>query len=209
MPLPSHSGAMPLQEVIAARRSLREYLDESLTLDDLSFLLWASQGITSVESDDEGDVVQRLRAAPSAGARYPFETYIALNRVKGFAPGLYRFAPGEHELILVREDASLAAGLRKACYDEAFIEEAAAVFIWSAIPYRMEWKYAYITHRMLAVEAGHICQLLCMAAVSIGAGACPVMAYHQRFMDDLLGLDGVDEFAFYLASVGKNDSGGS
>lgn len=201
-------GAMPLRDTIAARRSLRNFSNASFTLEELSFLLWATQGVTSVERDEDGDVVHRFRAAPSAGAHYPLETYIAVNRVDGITPGLYRYLPTEHQLVLIREDASLSSELHAACYGQPFVAEAAAVFIWSAIPFRMEWKYVYLAHRMIAVEAGHVCQLLYLAAESIGAGTCAVMAYQQPRMDELIGLDGRDEFTLYLGCVGKPEKNG-
>ncbi len=196
-------GAMPVRDAIAARRSVREFSDAPLSREELSFLLWATQGITAIQRDDNGRIVQQFRAAPSAGARYPLETYIAVNRVAGLAPGLYRYRPNEHELIVVREASALPAKLQTACYGEPFIGEAAVVFIWSAIPYRTEWKYAYISHRMIAIEAGHVCENLYLATESIGAGTCGVMAYHQPRVDELIGADGKDEFALYLACVGK------
>lgn len=196
-------GGMPLRDTIAARRSVREFSTASLSREELSFLLWATQGVTAVQRDDDGKMVQQFRAAPSAGARYPLETYLAANRVDGLAPGLYRYRPGEHELIVVREDPALPAALQAACYGQPFIGAAAAVFIWSAIPYRTEWKYAYLSHRMIAMEAGHVCENLYLAAQSCGAGACAVMAYHQPRVDELIGADGRDEFALYLACVGK------
>jgi SagB-type dehydrogenase family enzyme len=196
-------GAMPLQQALATRRSVRSFSSAPLTLEELSFLLWAAQGVTAVQEDDAGQVVERFRTAPSAGARYPLETYVAVNRVADVAPGLYRYRPSDHQLILVREDANLASALQSACYEQPFVGEAAAVFIWSAIPYRTEWKYVYLSHRMIAMEAGHACQNLYLAAQSCGAGACAVMAYHQPRVDELIGADGQDEFALYLACAGK------
>jgi SagB-type dehydrogenase family enzyme len=81
--------------------------------------------------------------------------------------------------------------------------DAAAVFIWAAIPYRTEWKYAYLSPRMIAMEAGHVCQNLYLSAESIGAGACAMLAYDQASIDALIGVDGKDEFALYLACVGR------
>ena len=104
-----HLGDMSVREAIAARRSVRDFTDAALSLEELSFLLWATQGITAVQRDDAGAIVQRFRAAPSAGARYPLETYLAINRVAGIAPGIYRYRPADHELILVREDAQISA----------------------------------------------------------------------------------------------------
>jgi SagB-type dehydrogenase family enzyme len=83
------------------------------------------------------------------------------------------------------------------------VGDAAVVFIWSAIPGRTEWKYAYLAHRMIAMEAGHVCQNLYLAAQSCGLGVCALLSYHQPQVDELLELDGIEEFTLYLACVGK------
>lgn len=198
-----HLGDMPVREAIAARRSTRDFTDAALSLEELSFLLWATQGITAVQRDEAGAIVQRFRAAPSAGARYPIETYLAISRVAGLAPGVYRFLPADHQLVLVREDAQISSKLQAACYGTPAVGGAAVVFIWAAVPYRTEWKYTYLAHRMIAMEAGHICENLYLAAQSCGTGCCAALSYHQPGVDELLGVDGREEFAIYVACVGK------
>ena len=202
-PTDIHLGDMPVREAIATRRSTRDFTDAALSLEELSFLLWATQGITAVQRDDAGAIVQRFRAAPSAGARYPLETHLAIHRVTGLAPGIYRYLPNEHELVLVREDAQISSKLQAACYGSPSVGSAAVVFIWAAVPYRTEWKYTYLAHRMIAMEAGHVCENLYLAAQSCGSAACAMLSYEQKHLDELLGLDGQDEFALYLACVGK------
>ena len=196
---PDSIGAMGVREAIGKRRSRRDYSESPLTRDELSFLLWATQGVT--HAGDEGE--QKFRAAPSAGGRYPLETYLAVNHVDGIASGLYRYLPGEHRLLVLGEEADPGVALEEACYRQAMVGEAAVVFIWTAVPYRTEWKYAYISHKMIALEAGHICQNLYLAAESIGAGACALLSYHQPTLDRFLGVDGEDEFVIYLACVGR------
>lgn len=196
-------GDMPVREAIAARRSTREFGDAALSLEELSFLLWATQGVTGVQRDDAGAVVEQFRAAPSAGARYPLESYLAISRVEGITPGLYRYVPSEHQLVLVREEAEISAKVQAACYGTPSVGGAAVVMIWAAVPYRTEWKYTYLAHRMIAIEAGHVCENLYLAAESSGTGACAVLSYHQPGVDELLGVDGKEEFALYLACVGK------
>jgi len=201
-----HLGDMPVREAIAARRSVRDFTDAALSLAELSFMLWATQGVTGVQRDEAGAVVQRFRAAPSAGGRYPLETYLAISRVTGLAPGLYRYLSNDHELLLVREDAHISSELQAACYGTPSVGGAAVVFIWSAVPYRTEWKYTYLAHRMIAMEAGHVCENLYLAAESCGVGACALLSYHQPQVDALLGVDGQEEFVIYLACVGKPKS---
>jgi SagB-type dehydrogenase family enzyme len=196
-------GNAPLRKVINQRRSRREYTDGSLTNEELSFLLWCTQGISAYSRYDNGEIAYHLRTVPSGGSRHPFETYLVIKRVEGMAPGLYRFLAVEHKLLLIREAGDLSAAVRKACYGQKHIGDAAVVFVWAAMPYRTEWKYGCVSHRMIAMEAGHICQNLYLAAESIGAGACANLGYHQHAMDQLIGVDGKDEFAIYVASVGK------
>ena len=202
-PADFHVGDLSVRRAIQARRSVRAFSKEPLTLEELSYLLWATQGITSPPPEAGAEPGERLRAAPSAGARYPLETYLALGRVEGLSPGLYRYLPGEHRLVLVRATADLPAALQRACYGQQFVADAAVVFLWTAIPYRTEWKYTYTSHRMIAMEAGHVCENLCLAAESCGAAACPVLGYHQPSLDQLLGVDGIEEFTLYLACIGK------
>ena len=198
-----HLGDMPVREAIAARRSTRDFSDAELSLEELSFLLWATQGITAVQRDEAGAIVQRFRAAPSAGARYPLETYLAINRVQGVAAGIYRYLPSDHQLAIVREDAQISGKLMAACYGTPSVGSAAVVFIWSAVPYRTEWKYTCLAHRMIAMEAGHVCENLYLAAEACRMGSCALLSYHQPRVDELLGVDGKDEFALYVACVGK------
>lgn len=192
-------GDKPLREVIACRRSRRRFSLEPLTLEELSFLLWATQGVHRVVREG----VATLRSVPSAGARHPFETYLVVSRVNGLAPGLYRYLPLDHKLVFLREDPELPGKVAEAALRQKFVGEAAVVFVWAAVPYRTEWRYSILSHKVIAIDVGHVCQTLYLAVESIGAGACAVAAYTQKAMDELLGLDGEEEFTVYLAPVGK------
>jgi SagB-type dehydrogenase family enzyme len=90
-----------------------------------------------------------------------------------------------------------------ATFYQSFIGNAPVTFIWTTIPYRMEWRYHTAAHKVIAIDAGHVCQNLYLASAAIGGGTCAVAAYHQEMMDKLLGVDGDDEFTIYLAVVGK------
>jgi nitroreductase len=83
-----------------------------------------------------------------------------------------------------------------------WVQKSAVVFVWTTIPYRMEWRYSIVAHKMIAQESGHVCQNLYLASESIGAGACAI-TYDQTKVDGILGVDGKDEFAIYVAPVGK------
>jgi SagB-type dehydrogenase family enzyme len=197
-------GTSSVRDVIASRRSARLFSSAPLSLEELSYLVWAAQGVTGTEQDATGHVTRQYRAAPSAGARYPLETYLAIRSVEGAASGLYRYLPEDHQLILIREDPQISQRIKAACYGSSTVEEAAVTFIWSATPCRTEWKYGFLAHRMIAMEAGHVCENVYLAAASCHLGICALSSYHQPLMDDLLGLDGTEEFTIYLACIGKS-----
>jgi SagB-type dehydrogenase family enzyme len=191
---------VPLIDAIKRRQSHRKFTDDSLTLEELSFLLWATQGVKSVDENK----VNTKRTVPSGGARHPFETYLIVNRVKGVEPGVYRYLPIEHKLLsATKGDSQLPDRISTACYRQTFIGKSAVVFVWSAIPYRTEWRYSIVGYKDILIEAGHICQNLYLACEAIGAGTCAIAAYDQKAMDALIGVDGEDEFTVYLAPVGK------
>ena len=192
-------GTMSLIDVINRRKSRRSYTEESLTLQELSFLLWTTQGVHEVARGGAAT----MRTVPSAGARHPFETYLAVSRVDGLAPGLYRYLPLDHQLCPLYEDAELAGKVAHGCNRQGFVKKSAVTFIWTALPYRTEWRYSIISHKVIAIDAGHVCQNLYLASESIGAGACAIAAYNQAEMDNILGVDGTEEFTVYIAPVGK------
>lgn len=193
-------GDMSLREVIAARASRRKYTDEALTLEELSFLLWATQGVRSVEP--AGDGLITWRTVPSGGCRHAFEAYVCVDRVDGVRPGLYRYLPIEHKLLPIADEVTVER-VAEACCGQVFVGKAAVAFIWTAIPYRMEWRYTTRAHKTIVLDAGHVCQNLYLAAEAIGAGTCAIGAYLQEEMDALIGVDGEDEFVIYAAPVGK------
>ena len=203
-----------LVTLIRNRRSRREYLEQPLTLQELSYLLWATQGVSHIEQDR----TYTLRTVPSSGACHPYESYLVVNRVEGLRPGIYRYLALTHELLQcdnLPESSNPPAGseacgrvsvrdeLAAACFGESFAADAPVCFIWSCIPYRGEWKYGSKSHKAMLVDAGHICQNLYLAAGSIGCGTCAIAGYDQDKIDAMLGLDGHDEYVVYLAPVGK------
>ncbi len=198
-------GTLSVREAIRNRRSRRTYSTEPFSLEELSYLLWSTQGISKIDRNEVGQVTAHYRTVPSGGARHPFESYLLISRVTGVVPGLYRYLPEEHQLLRVKEDETLGLKLMAACYGQSFVSQAAVTFVWTAIPYRTEWKYGCIAQKLVAIEIGHVCQNLYLAIESIQGGMCAVMGYHQGRMDALLGVDGTDEFVIYLAATGKQN----
>jgi SagB-type dehydrogenase family enzyme len=184
-----------LWEVVRSRRSRREFAAEPIGQGPLFALLWAGQGITRAGA-------WPLRAAPSAGALYPVETYLAAARVEDLAPGLYHWELPEERLALVaaREDVGPAAC--RACLDQEMVAEAAAVFLWTAVWARSARKYGDRALRYAYLDAGHIGQNVHLAAEALGLGACMIGAFYDDRMNALVGVDGREESVLYAACVG-------
>jgi SagB-type dehydrogenase family enzyme len=188
-----------LRKTIEQRRSLRRYdLSAALSLDELSYLLWLTQGIKRITARPA-----TLRPVPSAGARHAFETILLINRVEGLEPGLYRFIATQHALLRLDAPHNIDVLLTTACGSQEHVLQSAVTFIWMAVMERMSYRYVERSLRYLFLDAGHVCQNLYLAAESIGCGVCALAAYDDAQLNPLIGADGVDHFAIYLATVGK------
>ena len=194
-------GTMPVKDAIANRASRRKFSEESLTLEELAFLCWATQGVKSVPPSG----LASLRTVPSGGARHPFETYLVIAAVDGLKPGLYRYLAIEYELALLREMPveETREAARTACLGQRLAQLAAATFIWTAVPYRSAWRYGPVTPKLIAQDSGHVCQNLYLACEALRLGTCAVGAYDQTSADALCGVDGETEFTVYVAPVGR------
>lgn len=190
--------ACDLIDAIAGRESQRRFSDKSLSLDELAFLLWSTQGVRNKLHE-----AAVLRTVPSAGCRHPFETYLVVLRVDGLLPGIYRYLPLDHALVLESGPADLGQRVSAATRGQRFAGQAAVSFVWSAVPARTEWRYAEASAKVIALDAGHVCQNLYLACGAIGCGTCAIAAYDQDLADELVGADGADEFVVYLSPVGK------
>jgi len=198
-PAPSVLARKDVFACIHDRRSRREFGSAPLSLAELSFLLWATQGIQEVISGGRA----LLRTVPSGGARHPFETYLGVNRVTGLEAGLYRYLPLKHQVAFLRGSEGLREGLTDAAWGQEFAGDAAVTFVWTCVPYRGEWRYLWAAHKTMLLDAGHVCQNLYLACEAIGCGTCAIAAYDQEAADALLGVDGKDEFVVYMAPVGR------
>ncbi|WP_315120238.1 SagB/ThcOx family dehydrogenase [uncultured Clostridium sp.] len=185
--------------IIKDRKSHRRHTEESLSLEELSFLLWATQGVKKVSANNYAS----MRTVPSGGARHPFETYLVINRVEGLKNGVYRYLALSHKLIFLFHEENLEGKLTELTLGQSFVGKSAATFIWSCIPYRGEWRYHVSAHKTMLLDAGHVCQNLYLACEAIGCRTCAIGAYDQPAIDKFLRIDGEDEFVVYIAPVGK------
>ncbi|MCB5270946.1 MAG: SagB/ThcOx family dehydrogenase [Candidatus Cloacimonetes bacterium] len=194
-------GEISLQDAIVQRRSLRKYSDEPLSQEELSFLLYCSSWSRDFRSNERMEIT--FRNVPSAGSRHPIETFVNVRRVTGLKPGLYYYHPIKHCLILQDESPGVQTRILEGCFGQEMIQGAAANFIYTALPYRTTWRYGQRGYRYIYIDAGHIGQNLSLAAEAVGAGACMIGAYLDEALNDVLGIDGTQEFVIYVAAVGK------
>ncbi len=187
LPPPRTTGPMALEQTLAQRRSLRQFTGHPLTQEEIGQLLWAAQGIT----DPRG-----FRTAPSAGATYPLETYLAVSN------GLFRYRPREHALerILAHD---IRPQLAEACLGQSFIGRAPATIILTAVPERTIRRYGNRGRMYVHMEAGHAAQNLHLQAVAMGMGSVPIGAFDDAMIARLLHLQS-SEIPLYLVSVGRS-----
>ncbi len=202
IPLPApgtiRTPALDVREAIERRMTLRRYQDAPIRLEELAFLLWATQGVKRVT-----DRPATLRTVPSAGARHAFETYLLINRVESLTPGLYRYIALEHALLQVQTSPGLDDAITADCYDQQMVKHCAVFFIWAAVAERMTWRYGQRGYRYLHLDAGHVCQNLYLAAEALDCGVCAVAAFNDAALNHTLGFDGEKIFTIYCASLGK------
>jgi SagB-type dehydrogenase family enzyme len=191
-----------LVKVLTQRRSSRYYSQENMTLLQLSFLLWASQGI----KDIRGKSYATLRTVPSGGARHPFETYLLVRDVEGLEPGKYHYLPMSHQLEFLGEFDDYTTIVNATLQGQTWAAKANVIFYWSFVAYRAEWRYGVFAHRICLVDAGHMDQNLYIACTGLGLGTCAIGAFEDSTCNALFDLDGEEEFMVYVAPVGTIQS---
>lgn len=193
-------------DILNDRKSRRVYKEESLTIEELSFLLWATQGVKKVVGKERK---ASFRMVPSAGAKHPIETYIFVKNVEGLEEGLYHYLALDHQLEFIEMIEDQIDKLTEATCGQVFFGNSSVSFIWTVIPYRTEWRYTVMAQKYALIDVGHVCQNLYIACEAIGCGTCAIGAYEQELMDELLHLETAkssaldQEFVVYAASVGK------
>ena len=191
LPSPDTTGGMPVEAALQGRRSGRQYADRPLPLTALSQILWAAQGVTGS---------QGYRTAPSAGALYPLEVLVAAGEVEGLGSGVYRYRPGSHSLLPVREG-DIRGVLSSAALNQAAVREAPAVLIIAAVPARTTAKYGDRGMRYVDMEAGHASQNVYLQSQSLGLVTVAIGAFLDAEVAAAAGLE-EGEVPRYLMPVG-------
>jgi len=192
LPEPSYDSELSLEQSLLNRRSIRSYSGQPLTLQEISQLLWAAQGLT----DPQG-----FRTAPSAGGLYPLELYIVAGDVADLAAGVYRYQPDGHQLVKTL-DGDKRAELAEAALGQEWVKEGAVSIVFTAVYERTTGKYGDRGIRYVHMEVGHAAQNLCLQATALGLGAVTVGAFHDGEVSKLLNLPAEEE-PLYVIPVGR------
>ncbi|HHS50171.1 MAG TPA: SagB/ThcOx family dehydrogenase [candidate division Zixibacteria bacterium] len=185
---PPPGNDIDLHSAIESRRSRRTFGDGAVTFEQISELLWSSAGIT-----DPGG---RLRAAPSAGATYPVDTYILVERAEGLAPGLYRYIEKDHALELI-EEGNLAGKLSEASLGQNSVRTAAVSILLYVIVERTASRYGDRADRYVNMEVGHIAQNIYLTAEGLNLSTVAIGAFDDDAVAQLFEVDGA--LRYYMA----------
>jgi len=192
LPEPRHDSDFSVEQSMLLRRSVRSYPNEALTLQEVSQLLWAAQGIT--------DTLGR-RTAPSAGALYPLEIYVVAGNVQNLSPGVYKYDPVPHRLEKVM-DQDVRTKLSGACLGQASVRQGAVSFVFAAVYERTTVKYGDRGIMYVHLEAGHAAQNLCLQATALGLALVTVGAFSDEQVAEVMNLPD-DEQPIYVIPVGR------
>ena len=191
-------NSVDLSDTINNRVSVRAYSETPLSLDELSYVLWSTQGVKEVTKRPA-----TLRTVPSAGARHCFETYVLVNRVEGLNPGLYRFLAIDHKLQEIDMSEDIAERVTAGCFGQRFVLNSAITLILTSVRYRMMWRYTERGYRYMHIDAGHVMQNLYLCAEAIDSGVCAIAAFYDDQINETLGIDGEEQFTVYVGTLGK------
>jgi SagB-type dehydrogenase family enzyme len=196
LPEPLREGGRPIWDTLQNRRTRRTYKHAPLSLAEVSQILWAGNGKTREGRES------CLRTAPSAGALYPIEMYLMVNNVSGLEKGIYYYDVPGHSLLLLREGSFAEEAANAALGQNTLVKSGVVVFMTAVIE-RTRWKYNQRAYRYIYIDAGHICQNLCLASEALGLGQCPIGAFYDDEVNNVLGIDGENETVFYAITIGK------
>ena len=205
LPSPQLDGRSSVENVLANRRSIRDFRNEPMSLATLSQLLWAAQGVTRIEDAPPGwswgPWAGGKRTAPSAGAMYPIELYAVAGNIDGLQPGIYKYKPSTHELLTIcagdkRNQMSTRGPGQK------WLEGAPCIFVVAGIYARLEPRFADRSARYLHFEVGHVVENICLQAVALGLGSTVVGSFKDDLLKEAVGMP-ADESPFAVVPVGK------
>jgi SagB-type dehydrogenase family enzyme len=201
----SDQSGLTLERALMSRRTIRNYSQAPLTVDQLSKILYLSYGITG-ENPLPGGGIQKFRAAPSAGALYPAEIYLGISRVTGLESGLYHYNVPDHALELLAAG-NFAEQIKDGCCGQGSVIDAPVTVLITGVMHRTKRKYGERGYRYVLLDVGHMAQNLCLAAMDVGVGVMTTCGFFDNLLNQLLRVDGIDETALYVALLGFGRTG--
>ena len=186
LPEPKISGKVSLEETISKRRSDRGFHTQELTLDQISQLLWAAQGIT-----DKG---WGFRAAPSAGSLYPLTLYVIKS------DGVFKYLPDGHKLIQTSKE-DKRPSLVRASLGQSYIGEAPLVIVVAGNFRITEAKYGQRAYRYINMEVGHVAENISLQAVALGLSDVTICAFWDDVVAKVLEFPETQD-QFYIIPLG-------
>lgn len=193
-----------LGELLESRRSRREYGDRGVTERELGTILGHAAGTTATCRTN--GPTETFRSYPSAGGLFPVEIYPVVRDSPELRPGLYYYSARNHALRILDVDAdaveAFEAAFVDASYSRNIVSAAAVTFVLTGSFPRIKAKYGPVGYRFALFEAGHLAQNLLLLAEGLGMGGVPVGSFLDNRLDELLGLDGVNESALYPIAIG-------
>jgi len=203
LPAPQLDGTISVEKALYDRRSQRRFQDKEISLENLSQILWAAYGIT-LPLENPAFLRGGLRTAPSAGALYPLEIYVAVGKVTGVEPGVYRYIADGHKMVKIIDE-DLREELTSAAWGQKMVEEAPASVIYTAIFSRMTNKYGERgRERYVCMDLGHSAQNVYLQAEALGLGTCAIGAFTDAQVAKLLNLPKEEE-PLYIMPIGYYD----
>ncbi len=190
LPLPQKKSSVSVEEALVKRRSVREYKDEALTLEEISQLLWAACGITSGWGG---------RTAPSGGALYPLEIYLVVGKVKGLETGVYHYRPRGHFLTNIVQGDKRFALFNAGLWQSPIKNAPVSLVICAEYP-RTTQKYGERGRRYVLIEVGHVGQNIYLQAETLGLATVAIGAFSDEIVKKVLGIK---EEPLYIMPVGR------
>lgn len=184
-------------EILLHRKSNRVYSEQDISLDELAYLLYMSQGVKEIKGN-----YATFRPVACGGARHEFETYLIVNHVQGLKKGKYHYLAQTHELEYLGEVDNMFETIDISLAHQTWATKSSVVFYWSILPYRCEWRYSFDAYRAALMDVGHVGQNLYLSATALHLGVCTLASFDLAFCNQCFDLDGEEEFILYTATIG-------
>lgn len=196
-----------LENALLNRKTCRSFLNKSISLENISTLLYLSLGYLKQREADTSDLTPAIfrarRSSPSGGGLSSSEGYLYAYNVTDLSPGLYYYHPNLHALRLVRR---LKEPLGAFMQGQHFVDNLAfGIFITSRFD-KLWWKYPHSrAYRVALLEAGHIAQTTQLISTAMGLNTWLSAAINDSRVESSLGIYDLNEQLILFVGGGYSD----